>query len=410
MRISKIWSRLSQVGVSFEPDPEERKRIILVNKTSITVFLVSIVIPVVPIQFNLDRVALAQFTASFAYLLVPVLNSFHRFFQAKLALMIFGVLHIGVFAHVLGEVSATHFFIFAPALGAYVAFSPRDWRIRTFCTLFSLAVLILLLCDFAGKPLEFKDFWARIYYYFSLVLALVLCLFLMHHLYSTSMEVEGKLAEERKRSDELLLNILPAKIAEELKESGAAEPVHFDSVTIVFTDFQGFTRSAESMPARELVRELDEYFRAFDEICERFGLERLKTIGDSFMCAAGVPEISSDHAIVALRAALAMRDYSLSRTKGPRWGVRIGVHSGPVVAGVIGRKKFAYDLWGDTVNTASRMESSGEPGAVNCSEATKSLAGEVFTFESRGKIEAKGKAPMEMFFCLGEGKNFHSLS
>lgn len=214
----------------------------------------------------------------------------------------------------------------------------------------------------------------------------------------------NRINEARKRSDELLLNILPEEVAEELKERGSAEARHFDHVTVMFTDFKGFTALSELVSPAELVSEIDTCFRAFDAITEQLDVEKIKTIGDSYMCAAGLPRHQEDHALLVVQAALQIRDFMLRhaeerRAAGrPAFEIRIGVHTGPVVAGIVGVKKFQYDIWGDTVNTASRMESSGEPGKVNISASTFELVRDRFVCQHRGQIDAKGKGALDMYF------------
>jgi len=216
------------------------------------------------------------------------------------------------------------------------------------------------------------------------------------------------LEEERLKSDRLLLNILPESIAEELKKTDRVLPHHYETATVMFTDFVGFTQSAEVLPAQSLVTQLDECFRAFDAITRRNGLEKIKTIGDAYMAAAGVPHPSSSHAHDCVRAALEIRDFMLnlqeSRTEQqqPHWELRLGIHTGPLVAGVVGTDKFVYDIWGDTVNTAARMESSGVVGKVNISGATHSLIKDQFQCEHRGKIAAKNKGEVDMYIVLGD--------
>ncbi|BDA79139.1 hypothetical protein LPTSP3_g20690 [Leptospira kobayashii] len=205
-------------------------------------------------------------------------------------------------------------------------------------------------------------------------------------------------------SERLLKNILPIKIADRLKHQGYDEPESFSSVSVLFTDFKGFTDVAEFLSPKELVEQLDLCFAQFDAITEMYNLEKLKTIGDSYMAAGGLPETNSTHPIDTVRAALEIKDFmdttkSIRINQGlPYWELRIGIHSGPVVAGVIGNKKFAYDMWGDTVNVASRMESSGEVGKVNISRATYELVKDFFDCEYRGKVEAKNKGTIDMFF------------
>lgn len=210
--------------------------------------------------------------------------------------------------------------------------------------------------------------------------------------------------EEKEKSDKLLLNILPQKVADELKETGIVTPVYYDEITILFTDFKGFTQIAQKMTPQELIKELDSCFSQFDKIAERYKLEKLKTIGDSYMCAAGLYKRNEPHALYTALAALEIRNLMnqvkfIKESLGfPYWELRIGMHSGPVMAGVVGEKKFAYDIWGDTVNTASRMESSGVAGQVNISESTHHLIEPYFEFTYRGEVDAKNKGKVKMFF------------
>ena len=208
---------------------------------------------------------------------------------------------------------------------------------------------------------------------------------------------------EKEKSEGLLLNILPIAIAEELKHNGTSKPKLYDEVSVGFTDFSGFTMISEKLTPEMLVEKLDEIFYAFDLIIERHGLQRIKTIGDAYMFAAGVPEPLEDHAVRIVEAAIEMRNYieqynrELHRDD-PKWNIRIGVNTGPIVAGVIGIKKFAYDIWGDAVNLAARMESSGEVAKVNVSGSTYELIKGHFATEHRGKIAAKNKGEVDMYF------------
>jgi class 3 adenylate cyclase len=215
-----------------------------------------------------------------------------------------------------------------------------------------------------------------------------------------------QLALEKDRSDALLLNILPAATAEELKEKGTADARSHAHCTVLFSDFSGFTTFSSRMDSSTLVAELDHYFRLFDQLCDRFGVEKIKTIGDAYMCASGVPDARRSHALDAVLMALGMVD-AVTRSNAERaarnaqqWPVRIGLHSGPVVSGVVGRKKFAYDIWGDTVNLASRMESNSEPGRVNISGSTYSQVMEYVDAEPRGPVKVKGKGEHNMYFVL----------
>lgn len=209
---------------------------------------------------------------------------------------------------------------------------------------------------------------------------------------------------EKQRSENLLLNILPAQTAEELKKYGKAKARRYDSVTVLFTDFQSFTQIAERTSPEALVAELDECFRAFDEIATRFNIEKIKTIGDAYFGVAGLPNPTRTHAEDAVSAALAMQAFMAQfrikqkRDGKPEFFCRIGIHTGPVVSGVVGKKKFAYDIWGDTVNIAARMEQSGEINRVNISQGTHDLLGPQFHCIHRGKVKAKNKGELDMYF------------
>ena len=211
------------------------------------------------------------------------------------------------------------------------------------------------------------------------------------------------LGEERARSERLLLNILPAPIAERLKASEDSIAEHSDGVTVLFADIVDFTPLSAHKTPRALVELLNRIFSEFDTLADAHGLEKIKTIGDAYMAVAGLPEPWPDHAPRAARMALAMRDAvaRVSAETGEELALRIGLHSGPVVAGVIGRRKFAYDMWGDTVNTASRMESHSLPGAIHCTEATAMLLKGAFQLQPRGAMEIKGKGEMHTFLLIG---------
>jgi len=202
----------------------------------------------------------------------------------------------------------------------------------------------------------------------------------------------------QERSETLLLNILPKEIAEALKTDRSVIAAHFESASVLFADVVGFTPMAAAMTPLSLVNLLDDVFHCFDDLVEKYDLEKIKTIGDSYMVAAGVPRERADHAAALVQLALDMRDAAASRTFGGRTlAFRIGLNSGPVVAGVIGRKKFIYDLWGATVNLASRMESQGERGTVQITRATYDLVRDEFDCESRGTINVKGSEATEVW-------------
>jgi adenylate cyclase len=215
----------------------------------------------------------------------------------------------------------------------------------------------------------------------------------------------NKISQEKKRSEKLLLNILPAETAEELKATGTAKTKRLDLVSVLFTDFKNFTQASEILSPEDLVAEINYCYSEFDRIVERFGIEKIKTIGDSYMCAGGLPVSNNTHPFDVVSAGIEMVKF-IERNKQeriqsglPYFELRLGIHSGSVVAGIVGIKKFAYDIWGDTVNTASRMESSGEIGRVNISGTTYELVKDKFNCMYRGKIEAKNKGVIDMYFA-----------
>jgi adenylate cyclase len=209
---------------------------------------------------------------------------------------------------------------------------------------------------------------------------------------------------EKEKTEALLENVLPKNTAEEIMSKGKASKIKYNFVTVLFSDIQGFTKIAEEMNPEVLIDELDRFFFSFDSVVEKYGIEKIKTIGDAYMCAGGIPEKNRTNPVEVILAALEMKAYmkrlkETSLLEGMKyWDIRIGVHTGTVVAGVVGHKKLSYDIWGDTVNTASRMESSGEAGKINISGTTYEFVKEFFSCEYRGKMPVKYKGELEMYF------------
>lgn len=232
-----------------------------------------------------------------------------------------------------------------------------------------------------------------------LVLLLALGLYRRYHFIKVTNRV---IEEEKNRSDKLLLNILPDETAQELKHYGKVKAKKFESVTVMFTDFKDFTRFSERVDPDQLIRSIDFYFREFDMIISKYGLEKIKTIGDSYMCAGGLPVPNPLHAVKVVQAAREMielvRRKLMEKDDLLHFQVRIGIHTGPVVAGIVGMKKWQYDIWGDTVNIASRLESASEPGRINLSESTYKEIKEQFPCSYRGELEAKNRGALKMYY------------
>jgi class 3 adenylate cyclase len=239
---------------------------------------------------------------------------------------------------------------------------------------------------------------------FGLILVIV---FVLYRNYRQKVKTNILLDKQKAQIETLMLNILPGEVADELKEQGHATPRHYESASVLFTDYKGFTKLADKMTPQELIEELNDSFIAFDDIIVKYNLEKIKTIGDSYMCAGGIPTPFDDYAINMVKAGLEIQAFMNEKNRRRAenglapWDVRVGIHVGPIVAGVVGKKKYAYDIWGNTVNIASRMESSGEAGKVNISESTYLLVKDHFKCVARGKIAAKNVGDIDMYFVEG---------
>ena len=226
----------------------------------------------------------------------------------------------------------------------------------------------------------------------------------LEEMHSQLQSASQQLGESLQKTQDLLYRVFPRQIADELANAGQSQPRHFDAVTVLFTDFVGFTRVAETMAPQQLIDGLEEYFRRFDALTAKCHMEKLKTIGDAYVAAGGVPVANATHHLDAALLAMAIRECVAEAarewegTARPSCAIRIGLHTGPLVAGVVGEQRFTYDLWGDTVNTASRMESGGEAGRINISDATFRLVEPFFECSPRGSIAVKNRTAVEMYF------------
>jgi len=301
-----------------------------------------------------------------------------------------------------GSHGGAHYY-FISALVMAIILSGKTSRSVLAVLLFGSAAITLLLLEYTHPELvrQFSDRRERLFDVAgNLVFAQVFTAAIVQVL-------SQNLNEERRKSDRLLRNVLPEAIALELKQTDRVQPVEYECATVLFTDFVGFTQIAESFTPQRVVAELDNCFSKFDGIAKRHKLEKIKTIGDSYMAVGGVPVTNKTHALDCVLAGLEIeRVVSELREKAtaedrPYWQIRVGIHSGELVAGVVGSEKFSYDVWGDTVNTASRCESSGVAGRVNISSATHELVKDFFDCEYRGKVSAKNKGEIEMYFVRG---------
>ncbi len=244
----------------------------------------------------------------------------------------------------------------------------------------------------------------------GLILVFIIA-FILYRNYLAKVKVNKILDRQKEEIEGLLLNILPWEVAKELQLNGHAKSRNYESVTVLFADFIGFTGIADMLPPEKLVEELNSCFMAFDNIIDKYNIEKIKTIGDSYMCAGGIPVISEKHAYHIVKASLEIQDYIINNNRKRTeaglipWNLRIGIHVGPVVAGVVGKKKYAYDIWGSTVNIASRMESNGVAGRVNISATTYEMIKDKFICSHRGKVYAKNVGEIDMYFVDSEINN-----
>ena len=291
---------------------------------------------------------------------------------------------------------------FVAPLSALVFYGPRG-AISWFGAFLGLVVLSAAIDGVLPQPAEDIPTWLVVAFFTLNILGPSITTFaLLEHFVRSRDRAHRLLAAEQERSETLLLSIFPRPIAERLKLSQEVIAERSDEVSVLFADITGFTPAAERLPAEEVVFLLNDVFSAFDDLVAAHGLEKIKTIGDGYLVAAGIPTPRPDHAEAAARLALAMREALAEVPAASGLSLRVGIDSGPVVAGVIGRTKFGYDLWGDTVNTASRMESHAPPGAIQVTERTYRRLEQGFIFEPRTNVFVKGKGEMTTHILLGE--------
>ncbi len=296
---------------------------------------------------------------------------------------------------------------FLAPLGTLMFASLRTARRAFFAYL--AALLIAGIWEYVAQPApnNLPPEVHLLFFEFNFAFTAAVAYFLMEGFLKNKASLLALVQAEHEKADNLLLDILPAETAQELKEKGIVQAKSYPVATVMFTDFVGFSAFARTLTAEELVEQIDFYFRAFDDIVARHGLEKIKTIGDSYMCAGGIPAPTPDHVYNILRAALEIRKFVADhRDKkleqyGYPFDLRIGIHTGPVVAGVVGSSKIAYDIWGETVNIAARMEQTCDPHQINISEATYAYIKNDFECIYRGRFEAKHVGEIEMYFVNG---------
>ncbi|MEQ1797019.1 MAG: adenylate/guanylate cyclase domain-containing protein [Lacibacter sp.] len=373
----------------------------------------SLWIVIAGIMYNLVYVYLgypAAITVSVVSIIATILNILVFYFSKNYKLFKITQLVILVFFGFLDHVilggfvdgSGVGLCAILAAMGALIFTDVRTARF--FFLLFVIGVIGVGIWEFTiiDQPFRMPRKLSLTFFILNFIFIGAIVYFIVESAFTKSNAFQEQLEKEKAKTESLLLNILPSEIAIELKNSGWTKARGYASATVVFSDIVGFSSTARYLTPGKLVEELGLYFGAFDDIMEKYGLEKIKTIGDAYMFVGGIPTESNTHAHDAVRAALEMQK-EVERIKSSGqisfpFTLRVGIHSGPIVAGVVGRKKFVYDVWGETVNMAARMEQKGEAGQVNISESTYYLVQREFTCTPRGKISAKNVGDIEMFF------------
>ncbi len=413
-----LWEKISQLGIKNTQPIYEQKSIILLNQLCVVGFPITLLMGFM--LGGVYKIPYVSYALYFNAVLFVVILYFNKHYKTNLSRNLIStippvsLLLSSVYAKSQGYSYSFGFYI-APRMGLLIIstiilflYAFRGWK-----KLF-LGIGVCLLCFIAFDVVHLlfginvfvlphipTDYPALLVSFSVLLFMIIVLVLLLGNINKTyEMEIE----KQKNQIEKLLHNILPEEIAQELKDTGIATPKSYALVSVLFTDFKGFTNIAEKLSPQEVIEELGKCFLAFDNICEKYNLEKIKTIGDAYMCAGGLPIANTSNPIDTVKAGLEMQAFMEIWKKEkiaqnlPVWELRLGIHTGEVIAGVIGKNKFAYDIWGDTVNLASRMESSGEIGKVNISETTYNLVKNNFSCEYRGYIQAKNKGDVKMYF------------
>lgn len=403
--MKNLINRFISIGITEKIPDTEKRYIILIN--AISLLMVMIIWGYVPLSviFLPDNTLLTGILTihGILFLLVPLLNYFEKYLASRLYYGISSIILMAIESLLTGPETYMHFFFLIAPIVPFFIYPEGEKKYKyIMVTLLGATFLMLNYWYMYHEPLRTitdPDVLRFVQWsiFGGLVFLLIMISIYAHYIIS---QAEKKLAVEHEKAENLLRNILPDKIADRLKDGSHAIADGFEYVSILFADIVGFTELSGKTGPERLVELLNDIFSRFDDIVDRHGLEKIKTIGDAYMIAAGIPEPQKNHAELALLCAREMitgvEDFNRQFNTSLR--IRIGINSGPVVAGVIGKKKFIYDLWGDAVNIASRMESHGVAGKIHVSENTCRLLKTKYNFEKRGEIEVKGKGKMTTYF------------
>ena len=400
-----LWNRISSLGVENQPIGE-RRRIRLTNQGAV-IGIVSCLGFIVGYLIAGPRFfvpMLANVVVSAFLVIALVLNGRKHHTQARCALLLSVNLGVLFASAMLGRQVGYHYYFFLFGMVSFLLFEEQRTLKWTFASLSAVCCVAVVSVASDEGYFDIMPQLARGLSAGSAIAVTGTVMLIVHLFTRETTLAEASLAKEHARSEKLLLNILPLAISTRLKAHGDPIADGFANVTVLFADLVGFTELSQRLSPQNLVRMLNHIFSAFDDLAEGFGIEKIKTIGDCYMVAAGLPAPRGDHVEAMARMALRMRDTleRINTEHGYALRIRIGLHTGPVVAGVIGKSKFIYDLWGDTVNTASRMESSGTEQHIHITKAVHEHLESSFVTEARGAITVKGKGEMETYWLLRE--------
>jgi len=408
MNAPPFWRHLAALGARKDDPPEERRRLSVANQGAA---IEAISCGAFAVGYFLSGPGfrlLAASSASVALCQVVALALARGGRRTLAKVMVLLPVHALVLmaALRLGLSAGVHAYFFLLVAVSFLVFGDQERILRALFAMLSVgsAAFVCAFAPVEGGGSGLTPMGARRLDVVSAVAVAVTIIVIVDLFATDTTRAEASLAESHAQSERLLLNILPASISARLKDNDAAIADGFAEVTVLFADLVGFTELSQQLTPAALVDMLNHVFSAFDDLAEKLGLEKIKTIGDCYMVAAGLPTARPDHAEATAMMALGMRDAlaRINRERGYTLKLRIGLHTGPVIAGVIGKRKFIYDLWGDTVNTASRMESSGIDNQIQVTRAVHDKLEGKFDLEPRGTIKVKGKGELETFFLRGK--------
>lgn len=396
-----IFHRLIHLGINSEFNLTDERYVQVTNIASVLGALFMLCWMIIAICLTDAPIVYGSNGAlAIAFLVAPLLNGYGMRVFAATWLMLSSFVSVFLFLYLLGYDSGVAFIFFLIIIMPYMTFPKKARKVAHSFSLLALVSLVLTVLLNAKIIAHYDVMEAYLLQVINISITGFICLMLVWSMSILIDESEESLIAEQQKSDALLHNILPVNIVKDLKDTGTTIPKRHNNISILFTDFAGFTQFVASISAITLVNELNDIFGRFDEIVEETGIEKIQTIGDAYVAACGLNDEDKDHAFKCIKAAKLMLAFLDERNRNNeiQWKMRVGIHSGSIVAGVVGKKKFSYDLFGDTINTASRMESNGEAGKINISEQTFQIVKDKVSTESRGKIYAKGKGEVEMYF------------